>query len=51
MSAADDQIVEIVDELVDSLDPLTVQREADRLELPVDELLTRVVAETKARLA
>ena len=46
----DDDVVEIVDELVDELDPVRVEREAERLGLSVDELLARIVAETKDRI-
>src|SRR5215472_11931949 len=46
----DDDITEIVDEIVDDMDPVRVDREAERLDLGVDELLGLVVAEVKARV-
>lgn len=45
-----EEIEETVDEFVDELDPLHVLSEARRHGITVDELLARVVIETKARL-
>jgi hypothetical protein len=50
MNLEDDR-TEVVDELVDALDPAHVAREAERLDLALDELLARVVTEVKARLS
>lgn len=47
----EDDIVETVDELVDNLDPMAVDREADRLfDGDTDALIARIVTELKARL-
>lgn len=47
----EEDISEVVDEFVDTLDPLRLDREAERLEITRDDLIARVVNETKARLA
>lgn len=47
----EDDREEVVDEIVDDMDPVRIDREADRLDLTVDELIARVVTELKARLA
>lgn len=46
----DNDIVEVVDEIVDDLDPMRLEREAHRLALTTEQLLKRVIAETRARL-
>lgn len=46
-----DEISEIVDEIVDDLDPARIEREARRLGITVDDLLARIVTEMNARLA
>lgn len=48
--SVEDDIVEVVDEFADALDPSRVEREAERLGLTVAELLDRIVTEVKARL-
>ena len=48
--ASDNDIVEIVDEIVDDIDPRTIEREAERLGLTTDELINRVVTELKSRI-
>lgn len=45
-----DDIIEVVDEIVDDIDPSRVDRLAGRLELTHDELIERIVNELKARL-
>jgi hypothetical protein len=47
----DDEISEIVDEIVDEMNPVRVEREAERLGITVDDLLARIVTEMNARLA
>jgi len=46
----DDDIVEVVDEIVDDIDPTRIESEAKRLNITVDVLMTRVIAELSARL-
>jgi hypothetical protein len=43
-------IVEVVDEFVDNLDPPQIASEAERLQITVDGLLDRIIHEVKARL-
>lgn len=50
MSNADD-IAEVVDEIVDDLDPDRVVREATRLGMSVARLLDAIMVETTARLS
>jgi hypothetical protein len=47
----EEDIVEVVDEIADDVDPPRIEREADRLGLTPDELLNRVVTEVMTRLA
>lgn len=44
------EIIDVVDELADELNPPRVEREAERLEIPVRDLLLRVITEVEARL-
>lgn len=48
MSESD--IIEIVDEIADDVDPVRIERAADRLGISPAELLKRVMAEVEARL-
>lgn len=47
----EDDIVEVVDEIADEVNPDRIDREARRLGISTDELLDRVVVEIKARLS
>lgn len=47
---SENDIVEVVDEIVDDIDPPNIKREAERLGISTDELLDRIVVEVKARL-
>jgi hypothetical protein len=44
------EIMDVVDEFADALNPPVVESEAERLGLTVEELLRRVVAEVQERL-
>jgi hypothetical protein len=48
--ADDDDIVQVVDEIVDDMDPLRIENEINRLGIPLDTLLQRVLVELKDRL-
>lgn len=50
MSQNEQDILEVVDEFTDELRPERIEDEADRLGITVDNLLERIVKETKARL-
>jgi hypothetical protein len=50
MTDQEQDVLEVVDELADDLDPPRVERRAEQLGLSVDELLGRVVAEVKTRI-
>jgi hypothetical protein len=44
-----DDLSEVVDEIVDDMDPLRLENEAERLGVTVVELIDRVAVEAKAR--
>ena len=44
-------LLEVVDEITDDLDPARIEQEAERYGLTTDELLGMVVTETRARIA
>jgi hypothetical protein len=46
----DDEIVEIVDEIADELNPHFIYAEAKRLGLSMEDLLERVTVEVRARV-
>ena len=48
---SDDQIIEVVDEIADDVDPVRVEREAQRLGITVEELMHRVTVEILSRNA
>ena len=48
--ALDDDIVEVVDEIVDDIDPMRIEREAKRLDITTGVLMDRIVTELKARI-
>lgn len=47
---SNDDISEIVDEIADDVDPVRIEREAERLGLKPEQLLDRVVNEVMARI-
>lgn len=49
--SADDDVVEVVDEIVDDMDPARIVREAERLGVAIPDLMDRVYNELQARLA
>jgi len=44
------EIAEVVDEIVDDLDPPRIEREADRFGMTTDQLIVRVIKELNDRL-
>jgi division protein CdvB (Snf7/Vps24/ESCRT-III family) len=46
-----DDIIEVVDEIVDDINPNRVDRVLEQLDLTLDDLMTRVTNELKARLS
>lgn len=51
MSQNQQDVLEVVDEFVDNLDPSRLESEADRLGLTVEALIDRIAVEAKARCA
>lgn len=47
---SEQDVLEVVDEIADDVDPTRVEDAADRLGLTVDYLLGRVVSEVKTRI-
>jgi hypothetical protein len=47
---SENDIVEVVDEIVDDMDPTRVESEAERLGITTDNLIDRCVHEMKSRL-
>jgi hypothetical protein len=47
---AEQDIIDTVDEIVDDIDPVRIEREADRLGLSTDELIERVLHQLKTRV-
>jgi hypothetical protein len=45
------ELIDVVDEIVDDLNPPRIESEAERLGVSITELMTRVVKELNARLA
>jgi hypothetical protein len=50
VSMNENDIVEVVDEIVDDVDPSRIEREAERLGISKDELMSRILNELRARL-
>lgn len=50
MGTEEEDISEVVDEIVDDMDPTRITREAEMLGIKEDELLRRVNNEMKARI-
>ena len=46
----EDDIIDVVDEFADALDPIRIDAEAERLGITAATLLDRIVTEAKARL-
>lgn len=46
----EDQITEVVDEIVDDLDPVRIENEAERLGITSQVLIDRVANEAKIRV-
>jgi hypothetical protein len=49
--STESDIIEVVDEIVDDMNPPRIESEAERLGLTPEELLARVTAEALSRLA
>lgn len=47
----EEDIIEVVDEIADDIDPPRIEREANRLGITVEELLERVKKEILTRLS
>jgi len=50
MQDRDEDIGLVVDEIVDDMDPARLEREAGRLNIPVEQLLDRVLVEARYRV-
>lgn len=46
----ENEITEVVDEIVDDMDPSRIESEAERLGLKAEDLLARVFAEARERV-